>query len=353
MDNPRNAELHVPGRLCLFGEHTDWAGQYRSRRPELSTGLCITVGTDQGIRARAARVADRVRLGASATTLEVAPIDVPAAVEPLDRIARDAGWWSYAAGAAAEVRSRYPVGGLSLDVRSMTLPLRAGLSSSAAICVLVVRAFGALYDLGLDHRDEMELAYRGERRTPSRCGRMDQVCAFGSVPCALTLDGDSLEVEPIAPGGDLHLLVADLRGDKDTVRILRELNACYPETRGTVAEGVRRGLGPENLRLGRAAIDAIRSGDAPALGELMTLAQALFDRFVAPGCPSQLASPRLHRALSHPPLGELVWGGKGVGSQGDGSVQFLARGEAERTEARRVLERDLDLPCLEVTLRAG
>ena len=23
-------ELFVPGRLCLFGEHSDWAGKYRS-----------------------------------------------------------------------------------------------------------------------------------------------------------------------------------------------------------------------------------------------------------------------------------------------------------------------------------
>ena len=24
------AEIFVPGRLCMFGEHSDWAGKYRS-----------------------------------------------------------------------------------------------------------------------------------------------------------------------------------------------------------------------------------------------------------------------------------------------------------------------------------
>ena len=37
----------------------------------------------------------------------------------------------------------------------------------------------------------MEAAYQGERRTPSRCGRMDQACAYGrglhSLPFQLNL----------------------------------------------------------------------------------------------------------------------------------------------------------------------
>jgi mevalonate kinase len=234
----------------------------------------------------------------------------------------------------------------------MTLPLRKGLSSSAAICVLVARAFGAVHGLELDPRAEMELAYRGERRTPSRCGRMDQICAYGAVPCALTFDGDALEVEPVRAGADFHLLIADLGAAKDTVRILRELDAHFPEAPGAVSGGVRRGLGAENRRIGGAAVEAIGRGDAAALGALMTEAQAVFDRLVAPGCPAELTAPRLHAALAHPALDGLVWGGKGVGSQGDGTVQFLARGEAERTEARRVLARDLGLASIDLTVKA-
>lgn len=76
-------------------------------------------------------------------------------------------------------------GGLVLDNHTTTLPPRKGLSSSAAICVLVARAFSTAYGWGLTPRQEMEIAYRGERLTPSACGRMDQACAFGSVPVLL------------------------------------------------------------------------------------------------------------------------------------------------------------------------
>lgn len=52
------AALFVPGRLCLFGEHSDWAGALRARRPGLAPGRCLVAGTDQGLRAVAERAAD-------------------------------------------------------------------------------------------------------------------------------------------------------------------------------------------------------------------------------------------------------------------------------------------------------
>ena len=44
-------ELFVPGRLCLFGEHSDWAGKYRTMNSELVAGAAIVTGTEQGISA--------------------------------------------------------------------------------------------------------------------------------------------------------------------------------------------------------------------------------------------------------------------------------------------------------------
>ena len=43
--------LFVPGRICLFGEHSDWAGQYRTVNPEIEKGYTIIAGTNQGIYA--------------------------------------------------------------------------------------------------------------------------------------------------------------------------------------------------------------------------------------------------------------------------------------------------------------
>ena len=34
-------ELFVPGRLCLFGEHTAWAGRYRTMNADIEPGIAI------------------------------------------------------------------------------------------------------------------------------------------------------------------------------------------------------------------------------------------------------------------------------------------------------------------------
>ena len=38
-------KISVPERLCLFGEHTDWAGHYRTMNADivLGTAICILV----------------------------------------------------------------------------------------------------------------------------------------------------------------------------------------------------------------------------------------------------------------------------------------------------------------------
>ena len=34
-------KLFVPGRLCLFGEHSDWAGHYRTMNADIKPGAAI------------------------------------------------------------------------------------------------------------------------------------------------------------------------------------------------------------------------------------------------------------------------------------------------------------------------
>jgi galactokinase len=339
-------DLFVPGRLCLFGEHSDWAGAYRRTHPEIVPGYCVVAGTDQGLSARADRsqLVELTSVGAPGD-----PVRIPTTVAALDTVARGGGFFSYAAGVAAEIVGRYGTHGLRLDVMASDLPVGKGLSSSAAICVLVVRAFDRVYGLGLDVRDEMEIAYAGERRAGSQCGRMDQVCAYGRTTTFLTFDGPRFDVEPIPVGAPMHLLVVDLRRAKDTRRILADLNACFPATDGAVAAAVRDALGPSNAAIAAEARDILAAGDAAALGRLMDGAQSVFDRSVAPAC-AELRAPRLHDVLAHPAVRALGWGGKGVGSQGDGSAQIVARSAAERDELATVLSREFDVACVPLTL---
>jgi len=195
----------------------------------------------------------------------------------------------------------------------------------------------------------MELAYAGERLAGSECGRMDQICAYGRRPVFLTFDGDDLAIEALAPAREIALLVVDLRRDKDTRRILADLNACFPDAPGALAAGVREALGPRNGALLERAREFVEAGEARDLGELMSEAQALFDALVAPACP-ELAAPRLHEILDSAAAKELAWGGKGVGSQGDGCAQFVARGFQERDALAMLLEREFAVECLPLTI---
>ena len=45
-------ELFVPGRLCLVGEHSDWAGKYRSQNNNIEKGYAIVTGINEGIYAK-------------------------------------------------------------------------------------------------------------------------------------------------------------------------------------------------------------------------------------------------------------------------------------------------------------
>jgi galactokinase len=345
-------ELFVPGRLCLFGEHSDWAGRWRSEDPSIRPGHCLVAGTDQGLHATAEPCVGRFEIESELPDgRRVGPLRLPWTREALADASRAGGFFAYAAGTAAELLARGVANGAALRVRS-DLPVRKGLSSSAATCVLVARAFDRLYELGLGERGEIEIAFAGERRTGSECGRMDQICAYGRRATFLRFDGEALDVEVLAPGAPLHLLVVDLRREKDTRRILRDLNACFPAAPGAVAAAVRDALGPKNEALAARARAAVLAGDARALGALMREAQALFDAQVAPACP-ELRAPRLHEVLAHPAVAELALGGKGVGSGGDGSAQLALPSAPARDALAKHLEADLGVACLPLTLEPG
>ncbi len=343
--------LFVPGRICLFGEHSDWAGGYRRINAEIEKGYTLLCGTDQGIYAEVEPHPTSMVL--SSTTRDGAlhgPYEIPMQPKALLEEAEKGGFWSYIAGVAYQALIHHHVRGLVIHNDRTDLPIRKGLSSSAAISVLAARAFNRVYDLKLTVRGEMELAYMGEITTPSRCGRMDQGCAFGNHPVLMTFDGDRLDTEALTVARELHFVIVDLQSRKDTMEILNRLNRSYPIAETDIERGVHELLGPINKRIVGQAADALREGDARRLGALMTEAQTLFDRYAIPACPEELTAPALHKILSYGPLAPHIWGGKGVGSQGDGTAQFLARSAEDQRAAIGILERDLQLSCLALTL---
>lgn len=320
-------KLFVPGRLCLFGEHTDWAGHYRTMNADIKPGAAIVTGIEQGIYAEVEK-SSTFEMYSSAPEINDVWQDFSCRMDEaeLKHIAKSGSFFCYCAGVASYMLEWYKVGGVRIRITSMTLPMKSGLSSSAAICVLVARAFNVLYNLNLNTLGEMNIAYVGELRTSSRCGRLDQACAFGVKPNLMTFDGDEIEVRSLNVKKHLYWVFADLCAEKNTIKILSDLNKAYPFPNTDAERAEHEALGEQNLDIIERAIKFMAEGNAEALGKLMTEAEALFDAKVAP-MSSALWAPKLHAVLQDPTVQSLSWGGKGVGSHGDGSVQFLARSE--------------------------
>lgn len=325
-------KLFVPGRLCLFGEHTDWAGHYRTMNADILPGASIVTGIEQGIFAEVEK-STIFEMHSDAPEISDVWHDFSCRMNEneLKRVAKSGSFFCYCAGVASYMLEWYKVGGVRIRITGMSLPIKSGLSSSAAICVLVARAFNLLYGLNLNTLGEMNIAYLGELRTSSRCGRLDQACAFGVKPIMMTFDGDEIEVKSLNVKKELHWVFADLCAEKDTIRILSDLNKSYPFASTDEEKNLHKALGEWNHEIVEKAIELMASGDVEALGKLMTDAEDMFDKYIAPMSPA-LWAPKLHEVLHDPQIQPLVYGGKGVGSHGDGSVQFLARSSADQQQ---------------------
>ncbi|MBD2776211.1 GHMP kinase [Iningainema tapete] len=345
-------QIFVPGRLCFFGEHSDWAGGYRRLNPQLEVGYTLLSGINQGLYARVLPHPTHLIIHTSQGD-ETHKTSIPMNKETLLAIAQSGNFFSYAAGVAYQCLSHFDIGGLEIDNYLTDLPIKKGLASSAAICVLVARAFNQVYDLKMTIHQEMEFAYLGEITTPSRCGRMDQACAYGNRPVAIIFDGNDTDVIELEVPQNLFFVIVDLGADKNTQEILSKLNKCYPFATNEVQANVQKYLGSISYQITQAAVEALQKGDAEKLGILMRQAQAEFDKHLIPACPEQLTAPVLHQFLQYKPIQPYILGGKGVGSQGDGTAQFIVKDEEKQQKVIEIIERDFpQMECLKLTIYA-
>lgn len=343
-------DLFVPGRLCLIGEHSDWAGLHRITNANIVPGQAIVTGIEQGIYATVEKADDFI-FESELDIYKGQSFSCEMDADKLREVANDGGFFSYVAGVASYVYECYHVGGLHIKVTKMDLPIQSGLSSSAAICVLVARAFNRLYKLRLNTMGEMNIAYVGEQRTPSRCGRLDQACAYGVNPVSMTFDGSEVSVKPLKVKAPMYFVIANLNAHKDTVKILADLNKCYPFAQSEIEENVQQALGKDNKKFIEDAIRFIENGDNESLGSLMVEFQKNFDKKVAPACYSQLRAPVLHSVLADENIKQWIYGAKGVGSQGDGTVQFLAKDEETQIQLIQYLKESHGMDGFPLTLK--
>lgn len=356
MDNitglKKQISLFVPGRLCLFGEHTDWAGTYTSRNAELVEGRAIVTGINLGIYATATK-SDVFEMSSFNLKGEPETFRCEMNVKKLKEHAASDNMFAYCCGVAAFIKENYRVEGVCIDVTKITLPMKRGLSSSAAVCCLVAKAFNELYGLNISTRGIMQIAYRGELLTGSRCGRLDQACAYGETPVLMHFDDTEIDVEKLKVGRTFYWVIADLCAGKDTKKILAYLNKAYPFATDDIGIREQEALGKDNHAIIEKARVAIETGNPEELGKIMIEAQELFDSKIAPACPDELAAPVLHSVLNDDKIRPLIYGAKGVGSQGDGTVQFLAKDKKSQRRLVEYLNEERNMEAFGFRLNAG
>lgn len=116
-------ELFVSGRVCLFGEHSDWAGGYRRQRPQLTRGYTLIAGTDQGVFARVQPAKSSLQMSAVLPNgVRQGPVEFPLEPDLLLETARQGGFWSYVAGVAFQAVTLFQVGGLVMENYRTDLP---------------------------------------------------------------------------------------------------------------------------------------------------------------------------------------------------------------------------------------
>ena len=153
----------VPGRVEIFGKHTDYAGG-RSLVAAVPRGFAVVAAprSDGRVRAIDARWRDTTE------------------VDPLDTETRYVGWTNYVAVVARRLAHNFPGADLGIDVVVMSdLPRAAGLSSSSALVVGVATALirrGRLAD-----RPEWRQAIATTLDLAGYLGAVENGLSFGSL----------------------------------------------------------------------------------------------------------------------------------------------------------------------------
>ena len=175
-----------PGRVNLIGDHTDYTG-----------GLVLPMAIDRYTTISGTRTPSTVRLR-SQNELEPVefelPISLPEKVTP--------NWGRYVAGVAAEIQNR--AHGFDGEI-SCTIPIGAGLSSSAALEVATALALG---DTSTPV-ERAKLCQRAEFRSVGvPCGIMDQLTVTSGIrDHALLIDCHELTILPVRLPNDVKVVV--------------------------------------------------------------------------------------------------------------------------------------------------
>jgi galactokinase len=272
----------APGRVNIIGEHIDYSG-----------GRVLPIAIGKRIYAAGRRSGgDKITLCSDAFDGEIS--FHASSIEP------GGDWGDFPKGVTRElIRRGFQLGGFNA-IFSSDLPVGAGVSSSAAMEIVVCRLLGKLFGFSIEAEEAALLSQKADHEfVGTRSGIMDQfVSATATKGNALFLDCNTLEREHIPLKlGDYTLVACDsgvkrelaasqynnrraecergleiIQRRFDGVRALcdatpDELEACMGVMPEPVYHRCRHAIG-ENARV-LAAVEAMRLGDLEGLGRLM------------------------------------------------------------------------------------
>jgi galactokinase len=229
----------APARANIIGEHTDYAPNGGHVLPTpLPFRTEVTVEEGSG---RAGRVT------ISSETFAEAPCERALTEE------RRGHWTDYVVGCLRVAAAKVELPTLRVKVKS-DVPIGCGISSSAALCVAVVRAVNALTASRWSDEDVALMAYEAEHDYVGvPCGKMDQFASsIGRPGQALLLDTKTLKHRSIGLQPEFALMLVacgkkhDLaKGDSHNKR-LKRMAECI-EARDRLGVGTLCELGDGDL----------------------------------------------------------------------------------------------------------
>ena len=268
--------VRAPGRVNLIGEHTDY-----------NDGFVLPMAIDRAIWIALRPRPDRRVLLHSLDFAE--PTDFS-----LDNLTHAHGWSEYVRGIAWILQQQgFTPGGWEGALAS-DVPVGAGLSSSAALELALLRAFWTVSDFEWDGARMAQLAQQADHGWVGiQSGIMDQmISALGMANHALLIDCRSLDVELVPLPDAIRVIIlntATRRGLVDSaynervaqcriaanffgVPALRDVSLAVFNTKAENLDKIirrrARHVISENERTLQAT-SALRRGDAKTFGELM------------------------------------------------------------------------------------
>jgi galactokinase len=169
-----------PGRINIIGEHIDYNDGF-VMPAAINKYLCFAISKNTD--ATVTLIAQDLN--------EAYKFDINDNLKPVDKM-----WVNYILGVLHQLKPKGLSTGCNI-VFSSTIPMGAGLSSSAALECGVAYAMNKLFDLGLTKKDIALIGQQSEHTFVGvNCGIMDQFASvFGKKNKVIKLDCNSLEYE--------------------------------------------------------------------------------------------------------------------------------------------------------------